>query len=52
MKSHAALVSSPPPVRPVGQDGRRLKITRFIAWQKRVPSSTAALVRLVRLLAR
>jgi len=52
MKSHAALVSSPPPVRPAGQTDRRMSITRFIAWQKHVPSSTAVLVRLVRLLAR
>ncbi|HEY7285606.1 MAG TPA: hypothetical protein VH497_09195 [Vicinamibacterales bacterium] len=51
MKTHAALVSSPPP-RPVRYGDRRMSITRFIAWQKRMPSSTAVLVRLVRLLAR
>jgi hypothetical protein len=51
MKTHAALVSSPP-FRRVRHDDRRLSITRFIAWQKRIPSSTAVLVRLVRLLAR
>lgn len=51
MKTHAALVSSPP-ARPLRQYDRRMSITRFIAWQKRIPSSTAVLVRLVRLLAR
>lgn len=32
--------------------GRRLTVTRFAAWQRHVPPSTAALVRLLRLLAR
>jgi hypothetical protein len=52
MKSHGALVSSPPQPRPLRHDDRRITISRFIAWQRRAPSSTAVLVRLVRLLAR
>jgi hypothetical protein len=53
MKSHAVLVSSPPHSRPLRQDDRRISISRFIAWQRRVPlASTAVLVRLVRILAR
>jgi hypothetical protein len=51
MKSHVALVSSPPHPR-IRQDDRRTSISRFIAWQQRIPSSTAVLVRLIRLLAR
>lgn len=51
MKSQAALVSSMPH-RAIRQDDRRLSISRFIAWQRRVPSTTAVLVRLLRLLAR
>lgn len=52
MKSHAALVSSPSHARPIRHDDRRLSISRFMAWQRRAPSSTAVLVRLLRLLAR
>jgi hypothetical protein len=30
---------------------RRIDVSRFASWQRRIPSPTAALVRLIRLLA-
>jgi hypothetical protein len=52
MKSNVALVSSTSHPRPIRQSERRMSISRFMAWQRRVPSTTAVLVRLVRLLSR
>ena len=63
MKLEPVLAPSPPSPHPAcmlgrgltqsaRQRDRQLSISRFAAWQRQTPSSTAILVRLLRLLAR
>jgi len=63
MKLEPVLAPSPPNPHPAyvlgdgltqsaRQRDRRVSISRFAAWQRQTPSSTAILVRLLRLLAR